>query len=137
MGGGFWPLAWQPIAYRNCSGSGFLDSMVHRDVNGEGHLVHVGDVFRLDLLISDLVLAIGAKNGKLFFIFWQLLLDGSSCADGEIMPFYITKAPRRTSLKNIDLHVTCYCSCFELNRDCGDTSTCCSLFNNPLFSFVL
>lgn len=64
-------------------------------------------MFWSDLHFSDLVLAVGAENGQLFFlILWQLLRHGGSCADGEITSFHKTKAPKRTSLKVVNLHVT-------------------------------
>lgn len=66
--------------------------MVQGDVKGERDLVHVRDVFRLDLHFRDLVLGVVAENDQLFFvILFQFLRDGGSCVDGEIMPFHKTK----------------------------------------------
>lgn len=54
-----------------------------------------------------------------------------------LMPFHKMEAPRRASSKIVDVHVMCYHCCLKATRDCRDTSICCSLFNGPLFDFVL
>lgn len=81
--------------------------MGHGDIKDEWDLVLVGDVFWLDPLFGDLVLAVGEDNGQLFSVLlWQLLRDGSSCVYGEITPFHKTEAPRRASAKVADFHFT-------------------------------
>lgn len=118
MGGSFWPLAWQlrttvkddfsfPVVRIDTVLVRFLHSVVHGDIKGEGNLVHVGDVLWPDLLFSDLVFAVHTENDQLFFVVWQLLRDGSLCADREITSFHKTKASRRTASKVIDIQVQC------------------------------
>lgn len=88
-------------AYGYCSVPLFLHSMVHGDVKIERDLVHVGDVVGLDLSVGNLVAAVGAKDGQLFFVIrWHLQRRNSPCADGEMAPFHKNESTKTDLLEN-------------------------------------
>ena len=131
---GRFPFPCGTYGYRNVPC--FFYSSSQRYVKGERDIVHAGDVVFMDILFGNL-LAIVAEDGHSFsVIFCELLLDGSSCADGEMTPFHRAEAPRRTSSNVDDLHITCDHNGLESNGDRRDASTCCFLFSNPLLIFV-
>ena len=66
----------------------------------------------LNVLYNDLVLTVGAEHVQHFL--QDLLRDGSSYADGEMMLFLKMKALRRACFKVSDFHVMNQSCCYEL-----------------------
>ena len=113
------------------------DGPRHRDIKCEGHLIHVDNVVRCNIVCRNLLFDKSLKCLKfLDKVIWQFLGDRCPDSERQILSLHETKAPGWSTLKFLNAKFFGRRLGFETNLNGAHSTACSSLFQNPILNFV-